>query len=365
MEGCESARGCRESVGRGFRSVAGAGVALLVGLSACTNIPENTGMPLEFETAKRPAKASDYPNWPFPPGEIERELPELLAAGADKPVSSERTAQGISGALSIELLFSEGTAKETVLRFKWKELPSKTLDEINNSPRRQLAAYEFQKLFLDPEDYVVPTSGIVCISVEKFEQATGGKGRPTVPGSNCVFGLLQLWLKNVTPSKDYYEEARFVSDPTYAYYLANFNLFTYLTDFGDAKEGNFLISKEPDRRQIYSVDNDIAFEALVRNPFLGDWGRIFVAALRRDSIERLRRLRREDLDALGVVAQFERDEDGVFMHVPLGDNLFPNKGVRITDGTVQLGLNTNEINKVWNRLQDLIARVDAGEIKLF
>ncbi len=365
MEGCESVRGSRESAEGVFRGVASLGIALLLGLSACDTIPENTGMPLQFESAKRPAEASDYPNWPHPPGELERELPKLLAAGEEKPVSAERTAQGISGALSIELLFFEGTAEETVIRFKWKELPAKTLDEINNSPRRQLAAYEFQKLFLDPEDYVVPTSGIICISLEKFEKATGGTGRPTVPESNCVFGLLQLWLVNVTPSADYYEEARFVSDPTYAYYLANFNLFTYLTDFGDAKEGNYMISKEPDRRQIYSVDNDIAFEAFVRNPFLGDWGRIFVAALRRDSIERLRRLRREDLDALGVVAQFERDENGIFREVAPGNNLFPNKGVRLTGDTVQLGLNTNEINKVWNRLQDLIGRVDRGEILLF
>ena len=365
MERCDSVRGCRASAGRVFRGVASAGVALLLGLSACKNIPENTGMPLQFETAERPAESSNYPNWPYPPGEIERELPRLLEVGADKPVSSERTAQGISGALSIELLFFEGTAKERVVRFKWKELPNKTLDEINNSPRRQLAAYEFQKLFLDPEDYVVPTSGIVCIPLEKFEEGTGRTGRPTMPDADCVFGLLQLWLVNVTPSEDYYEEARFVSEPTYAYYLANFNLYTYLADFGDAKEGNFLISKEPDRRQIYSVDNDIAFEAFVRNPFLGDWTKIFVAALRRDSIERLRRVRREDLDALGVVAQFERDENGIFKQVPRGDNLFPNKGVRISGDTVQLGLNTNEINKVWQRMQDLFARIDAGEIKLF
>ncbi len=37
---------------------------------------------------------------------------------------------------------------------------------------------------------------------------------------------------------------------------------------------------------------------------------IFVPALRRNSIERLRKLRREDLDQLGVVAQLKKDESG-------------------------------------------------------
>ncbi len=344
---------------------AAAGLALLIGAPGCTSVPKNTGMPLEFESAERPAEANKFPNWPYPPKVLETRLGETLVSGAFKTVSDERTAYGTSGARLVEINFPDDSGETVDLSVKWKEMPRGTLDEFNDSPRRQFAAYELQKLFLDPEDYVVPTTLAFCAPLSLYPRDSIVPQRPTLPGSSCVFGLLNVWLKDVTISDDYYDEARFVSDPTYAYYLANFNLFTYLSDFADAKESNFLISKDPNRRQIFSVDNDIAFNSFLRNPFMGDWKVIFVSALRRDSIERLRRLRREDLDRLGVLAQLEKDERGIFVSVPPGENLSPNEGVRITGKTVQLGLARFEIDAVWQRMRDLLARVDAGEIALF
>ncbi len=344
-------------------SVPGVLVALVLGLSGCTSIPKNTGMPLQFESAERPAEASEFPNWPYPPDVIEKRLPERLNSGDFKIVSDERTALGTSGARSVEITFSEGSGPPVDISFKWKEMPRGTLDEYNDSPRRQFAAYELQKFFLDPEDYVVPTSLAYCAPLSLYRRNSIAPERPTLPGSNCVLGFLNIWLKDVTISKDYYDEARFVSDPTYAYYLANFNLFTYLADFADAKESNFLISKDPDRRQIFSVDNDITFDSFISNPFLHDWKVIFVPALRRESIERLRKLRREDLDRLGVLLQLE-EKRGVLISVPPGENLSPNEAVRITGDVVQLGLARFEIDAVWKRMQDLLARVDAGEILL-
>ena len=340
-------------------------VGLVLGLSGCTSLPKNTGMPLQFESAQRPDEASKFPNWPYPPDVIETRLLETLKSGDFKVVADERTAYGTSGARSVEIGFADDSGATIDISFKWKEMPRGTLDEYNDSPRRQFAAYELQKLFLDPEDYVVPTSLAYCAPLSTYRRDTVVPKRPTLPGSVCVLGFLNIWLKDVTVSDDYYDEARFVSDPTYAYYLANFNLFTYLSDFADAKESNFLISKEPDRRQIFSVDNDITFNSFISNPFLHDWKRIFVPALRRDSIERLRSLRREDLDRLGVLLQLEKDRRGVFVSVTPGENLSPNDAVRITGGVVQLGLARFEIDAVWRRMQDLLARVDAGEFPLF
>ncbi len=345
--------------------VAAAGLALLVRAPGCSGVPKNTGMPLEFESADRPAEANTFPNWPYPPKVLETRLGETLASGAFKTVSDKRTAYGTSGARLVEINFPDDSGEIADLRVKWKEMPRGTLDEFNDSPRRQFAAYELQKLFLDPEDYVVPTTLAFCAPLSLYPRDSIAPQRPTLPGSSCVLGLVNVWLKDVTISDDYYDEARFVSDPTYAYYLANFNLFTYLSDFADAKESNFLISKDPNRRQIFSVDNDIAFNSFLRNPFMGAWKVVFVSALRRDSIERLRKLRREDLDRLGVLAQLEKDERGIFVSVPPGENLSPNEGVRITGKTVQLGLARFEIDAIWRRMQDLIARVDAGAIALF
>ena len=40
-------------------------------------------------------------------------------------------------------------------------------------------------------------------------------------------------------------------------------------------------------------------------------------------------------------------------------------GVRIVDGTVQLGLSENEIGDLWERIQQVIAEVDSGELPVF
>jgi len=286
-------------------------------------------------------------------------------------VSNERTAQGTTGARSLKLTFPEAPGERKTVRFKWKEMPrkmtsdGKALEAHNDSPRRQIAAYQIQKLFLDPEDYVVPTSLAFCIPLALHGKGNPRRSEPTIPGSNCVLGLIQVWLLDVESDDSLYEEARFVSDPSYAYYLANFNLFTYLVDFADPTASNFMVSKEPDRRQVFAFDNDIAFEEFFRLPFIARWNVIFTSALRRDSIERLRRLRREDLDQLGVAAQLQKDKGGLYRSVPPGDNLSPNEGVRISGSTIQLGLTKFEIEAVWKRIQKLLARVDNGEIPVF
>ena len=347
-----------------------AGVALGLGLAGCVNISKNTGMPLEFEAAERPAKAEEFPNWPYPPKVIESRLPTDLDAMDFEVVSNVRTAQGTTGARSLKLDFPEAPGDRKTVRFKWKEMPRKTtadgkaLEAHNDSPRRQIAAYQVQKLFLDPEDYVVPTTLAFCVPLALHGEDSPRPSEPTLPGSSCVLGLIQVWLLDVESDDSLYEESRFVSDPSYAYYLANFNLFTYLVDFADPTRSNFMVSKEPSRRQVFAFDNDISFEEFFRLPFIARWNVIFVSALRRESIERLRKLRREDLDRFGVVAQLQKDKGGIFRSVPPGENLSPNTGVRISGDSIQLGLTKFEIEAVWKRIQNLLARVDKGEIPL-
>ena len=119
------------------------------------------------------------------------------------------------------------------------------LEAQNDSQRRQIAAYEIQTFFLNPEDYVVPPAFAYCVSLALHDERRAGTSKPTLPDSNCVLGLVQVWLLDVGFDDSLYEEARFVSDPTYAYYIANFNLYTYLIDFADPKRSNFLVSKDP------------------------------------------------------------------------------------------------------------------------
>ena len=119
-------------------------------------------------------------------------------------------------------------------QFKWKEIPTGTLQAYNNDPRKVVAAYHLQKLFLDPEDYLVPTSILHCAPVDVHTGAARGQiiaslgsgARASIPNSKCVFGVLSVWLKDVKLSDTLYDEKRFVTDPVYAYYMSNFNLFT-------------------------------------------------------------------------------------------------------------------------------------------
>ena len=88
-------------------------------------------------------------------------------------------------------------------------------------------------------------------------------------------------------------------------------------------------------------------------------------AFRKESVDKLRGLSRQDLDVFGVVAQLELNDDGIFISVPPGENLDPARGVRIVEGTVQLGLSENELDDLWQRIQQVIAEVDSGELPVF
>jgi hypothetical protein len=162
-----------------------------------------------------------------------------------------------------------------------------------------------------------------------------------------------------------FEESSFLNEPQYAYFMSDLNILTYLIVHGDSKKSNFLVSKDDKRRQIFSIDNGESFGSFPYNFFVQNWNVIIVPALRKDSIERLRQLRRQDLDFLGVVAQLEKDEHGMLMPVEAGENLDPRKSVRIQDGKVQLGLRRSEIDDVWKRIEKLIADVDSGKIPVF
>jgi hypothetical protein len=156
-----------------------------------------------------------------------------------------------------------------------------------------------------------------------------------------------------------------LNEPQYAYFTSNLNLLTYLIAHRDSKISNFLVSKDDKRRQVFSIDNGESFGSFPYNFFVQNWDDIILPALRKDSIERLRQLRRQDLDFLGVVAQLEKDENGMLMPAPAGANLDPKRSVRIHGGTVQLGLTRAEINAVSERIEKVVADVDSGKIPVF
>ncbi len=89
------------------------------------------------------------------------------------------------------------------------------------------------------------------------------------------------------------------------------NLLTYLIDHRDGREGNFLMSTDPDDPRIFAIDNGIAFEGFPWNFFVPNWNKIRVPWLRADPIARLRALPPEEVDRLGSLFDMDADAQGV------------------------------------------------------
>ena len=305
------------------------------------------------------------PHWPHPPLAVDG----LFGSEPPLTFTVQGEAGGTTGALRVDVEPKPGV----VLPFKWKRMtPARwvdalpffpgPLDGINNSPRKELAAFALQRLIFEPHDYVVPASLAVCLPVELL----GGEASPTLPEARCVLGLLSLWLEDVTLPSPLLDKARFQRDPVYAHYLSNFNLLLYLIQHHDGREGNFLVSSNDARRQVFSVDNGVSFGGLFYNWFVPNWSDLRVPAFRRDAVERLRALTRADLDAaLSVVAEFHLDASGQLRRAAPGAPIDIEEGVRFEGGVVQLGLSDDEIEDLWERLEDFLEEVDDGELTLF
>ena len=334
---------------------------LTISLPGCASRGKVEHRWVEFTEAPSPHGEDKFPNWQFPPHELEGRLYKMLLAGESETLGVEGTAKGMTGAIKARLFLP---AEKKKISFKFKKVVPGWLDSYNTSPRKEIAAYEVQKLFLEPEDYVVPTVLPFCVRRERYQKAAG-YAAASLKGTDCVLGLASIWMVNVEHPKRLYEESRFLQEPIYAYFMSNFNILTYLIQHRDAREGQWLVSKDKKRRQVFSIDNGISFDFWPYNFLRRQWDLIHLPALRKDSIERLRRLQRKDLDHLGVLAQLEMNEGGILLPVPPGENLDPNKGAIFKDGIVQFGLTKSEIDNLWGRMQALIADVDSGKISVF
>jgi len=324
---------------------------------ACTSVlgPRDRS-PVSFRETASPSTAEPEPFRRVPPGRAY----ELLASAPLELRSYREAGGGTTGAEKYTVYFPSADVEMVT---KWKEVPAR-LDGVNNSPRKELVAYAIQRIFLDPPDYVVPAAAARCEPIETYRQRHK-LASPTVEGTKCVLGILSVWVTHVTVPEELYDEERFRSDYQYAYFMSNFNLLTYLIKHRDGRDGNILVSEDETDRRVFSVDNGIAFGARIFNYFVPNWYKLRVAAVRKDSIDRLRELRREDLDFLMVVAQLEVDDEGMLRSVPPGPPLDPDAGAVARDGTVQFGLTASEIDGIYERIEALIRAVDEGRVPVF
>jgi hypothetical protein len=287
------------------------------------------------------------------------ELERLLAAEPiviEKAESSRPTAKG-DITLRAEVSFGGAPALRVKLR---KAEPG--ADQFNNVPRYELAAYQLQKLFLEPTEYVVPPTALRFVPLADFVRHQRDVLR-TFSGADQVLAVVQYWLNDISSPADVYSAARFESDPRYARHIGQLNILTHLIEHGDANLGNFLIGKAESGARVFSVDHGVAF-ASAESDRSDAWKKIRVKRLPADAVARLREITLPMLtQQLGVLAQW-RLEGGRYVAAPLGPNLAGQRGVRQSGNDLQLGLTTKEIAAVdWLRLR-LLKRIDAAEIAL-
>src|SRR5690348_7854953 len=236
------------------------------------------------------------------------ERPDLEILGAARPPA------GIQGARVLTL--RAGGPVPVVFRAKWRAMSTATR---RNSPRRELGAYAVQKLFLEPDEYVVPPTASHCFPLAAYRARVDARARATGGDAPCVEGVLSYWLEDVQSLEDAtragwfhgagghaLDPALFERNRTYRDSIAMVNLFTYLIGHADSHAGNFVITTDAERPVVYSVDNSLSL-GMARNRHLAarhDWSRLQVPALPRAVTDRLRAAGRA-LDEVDVLTPAE------------------------------------------------------------
>ena len=126
------------------------------------------------------------------------DLEQLLAAEPiviEKAESSRPTAKG-DITLRAEVSFGGAPAMRVKLR---KAEPG--AEQFNNVPRYELAAYELQKLFLDPAEYVVPPTALRFVPWADFARHQSDVLR-TFGGADQVLAVVQYWLNDIASPAD-------------------------------------------------------------------------------------------------------------------------------------------------------------------
>ncbi len=276
---------------------------------------------------------------------------EVIDARPSRGLPDERT-------LRAALSFDDGS----MLVVKWAPAPSGG-EVFNNSPRYEVGAYQFQKLFLEPHEYVVPPT-VVRAFTEVWHTENIREEEPTMWNTKSVVVVLQYWLFNVTDD-DFWSEDRFAADTAYARNFGNFNILTHLIRHNDQNQGNFLVSTAPDHPRVFSVDNGLAFNTEESDQG-ARWRRLVVDRLPAGTIDRLRALTEDDLTRqLATLAQFRIQADGTLVREAAGPPINADRGIRRDDDVVQMGLTRREIRGVWDRIRRLVGEVDDGDIQVF
>lgn len=276
------------------------------------------------------------------------------------------TPSGSQGAKLLTLRSHSGS----VFRVKWRPQSSAGLI---NEPRKELAAYAVQKLFLNDDELVTPPTVAHCFPLEEYRRFAPSEPA-TFDGIDCVFGFASYWLEGAETVSAAHREGLLAGDGVWDAKLAErdamyrgstakANLLTYVINHGDAHNEQFLLEHTPRGLRAYDVDNSIAFLS-IKNPMLlfrEDWSRIQVPALPEHALERLRKLAPEDFSRLGTVSELQREQRQL-VRVSDHDPQSKSDGSAMSwaGARLRVGLTTAEIALISARVRTLVERSDLG-----
>jgi hypothetical protein len=281
------------------------------------------------------------------------------------------TPSGMQGAKLLTLR-THGRLGEVVIRAKWR---AESTGDLVNEPRKELAAYAVQKLFLDESEYVVPPTAAHCFAVAEYARFDG-KAKPTLPGTSCILGYTSYWLEGVQTvnaargsgqlgkGQGIWDAELFQRDPEYRQSVEDSNLLTYSINHGDAHGEQFVLQRFPRGLRAYVVDNSIAFRS-IKNPMLllrQDWSEIQVPALSRKAVARLQKLTQADFARLGNISELEL-RDGTLVNVrPSAPLASDGTTMTWTGSRLRIGLTKGEIALVETQIKDLLSRPDLDRL---
>ncbi len=285
------------------------------------------------------------------------ELERLLAAEPMVITHAEISRPKAKGDITLKADVTFGDAPPLRVKLRKAEPGA---EAFNNVPRYDLAAYELQKLFIPPAEFVVPPTALRMVERADFAKYQPDVAR-TFSNADQVLAVLQYWLSEILVVADVYDPARFAADPVYARHIGQLNVLTHLIQHRDSNAGNFLLGNAATGARVFSIDHGVAFASIDSDR--GElWKVMRVTQLPADTVALMRTITLPVLEQrLGVLAQWKL-EGNRYVPAPLGPNLGVYRGVRREGKDLQMGLTRSEIQAVHRLLTRLLQRIDAGEI---
>ena len=359
------------ALGTGSLSALGAVLLAVLAVAGCKRSDEKSS------TVDSPAVPLSIPSVLCPAADpcVEADAVERwLRAESLEIVGVSEMPTGIQGARLLTLR-ANGDFGEVVFRAKWRPLSSFS---GNNDPRRELAAYEIQKLFVDPENYIVPPTAGRCFPLEAYRQAVDAAAEPYQADTPCVLGWLSYWLEDavsvadaadrgwLSDPKSAIDEELFAKDARYRRTAGIANLVAFAISHGDSHSKQFVLRDTGAGKSLYLVDNSLSFDD-ERNTDLEthDWLRIVVPSLPEEEARRL--LAAGDAaEGLAALEEYARTRSGLALVPPGAESRGADsvRAYRWLGDRLQVGLRPSEILILQANIARLREGFERGAYKL-